>query len=68
MVLSSAVFIVAGVACLVLSSYTLYAVSPKEGKPPTFWTKTEGRSTALALSLVALFVFGAGLVLKGFLS
>jgi len=68
MVLTSAVLILAGIACICLSSYALYAVSPKDGKPPTFWTKTEARSTALALGLVTLFVFGGGLVLKGFLS
>ena len=68
MVLTSAALIVAGIACIGLSGYALYAVSPKEGKPATFWTKTEARSTALALGLVALFVFGGGLVLKGVLS
>lgn len=68
MVLTSAAFIVAGVACIGLSSYTLYAVSPKEGRPATFWTRTEARSTALALALVTAFVIGGGLVLKGFLS
>ena len=68
MVLTSAVFIVAGIACIGLSGYTLYAVSPKEGKPATFWTRTEARSTTLALVLVTAFVIGGGLVLKGFLS
>jgi len=68
MVLTSAVFIIAGIACIGLSGYTLYAVSPKEGKPATFWTRTEARSTALALSLVTAFVIGGGLILKGLLS
>ena len=68
MVLTSAAFIVAGIACIGLSGYTLYAVSPKEGRPATFWTKTETRSTALALVLVTSFVIGGGLMLKGILS
>jgi len=68
MVLTSAVFIIAGIACIGLSGYTLYAVSPKEGKPATFWTRTEARSTTLALVIVTAFVIGGGLVLKGFLS
>ena len=68
MVLTSAVFVVAGIACIGLSGYTLYAVSPREGKPATFWTRTEARSTALALVLVTAFVIGGGLMLKGFLS
>lgn len=68
MVLSSAVLIAAGLACIGVSSYTLHAVSPREGKPPAFWTRTEARSTLLALALVTLFVIGGGLVLKGLLS
>ena len=68
MVLTSAVFIIAGIACIGLSGYTLYAVSPKEGKPATFWTRTEARSTTLALVIVTAFVIGGGLMLKGFLS
>ncbi|MEX2240585.1 MAG: hypothetical protein WD775_07810 [Burkholderiales bacterium] len=68
MVLTSAAFILAGIACIGLSGYTLYAVSPKDGKPPTFWTRTEARSTTLALALVTAFVIGGGLMLKGILS
>lgn len=68
MILTSAAFIIAGIACIGLSSYALYAVSPKEGKPPGFWTRTETRSTTLALVLVTAFVMGGGLVLKGILS
>lgn len=68
MVLTSAALILAGIACIGLSSYALYAVSPKEGKPPTFWTRSEARSTTLALVLVTAFVIGGGLVLKGILS
>jgi len=68
MVLTGAVFVVAGIACIGLSGYTLYAVSPKDGKPATFWTRTEARSTTLALVIVTAFVIGGGLVLKGFLS
>ena len=68
MVLTSAAFIIAGIACIGLSGYTLYAVSPKEGKPATFWTRTETRSTTLALVLVTAFVMGGGLILRGLLS
>ena len=68
MVLTSAALILAGIACIGLSGYTLYVVSPREGKAPTFWTRTEARSTTLALVIVTAFVIGGGLVLKGFLS
>lgn len=68
MVLTSAAFVLAGIACIGLSGYTLYAVSPKDGKPATFWTRTEARSTTLALVLVTAFVMGGGLILKGLLS
>lgn len=68
MILTSAAFILAGIACVGLSSYALYAVSPREGKPPGFWTRTEARSTTLALVIVTAFVMGGGLILKGILS
>ncbi|HSG76066.1 MAG TPA: hypothetical protein VLA30_08015 [Burkholderiales bacterium] len=55
-------------ACLFGSGYTLYTVSPKEGRPASFWTRTEARSTMLALAIVTAFVIGGGLVLKGILS
>ena len=68
MVLTSAAFIVAGIACICLSAYVLYLLSPKQGKPDTYWSATEARSTTLALMIVAAFVIGGGLVLKGLLS
>jgi len=68
MVLTSAALVASGVACLFGSGYTLYAVSPKEGRPASFWTQTEARSTMLALAIVTAFVIGGGLVLKGILS
>ena len=68
MVLTSAVLFLAGIACIGLSGYALYVVSPREGKAPTFWTKTESRSTTLALVIVTAFVIGGGLMLKGILS
>jgi len=68
MILTSAVLILAGIACIGLSGYALYVVSPREGKPATFWTRTETRSTTLALVLVTAFVIGGGLMLKGILS
>jgi len=68
MILSNAALVLAGIACLCLASYTLYAASPQAGKPPAFWTRTENRSTVLALGLVTLFVMGAGLMLRGILA
>lgn len=68
MVLTSASLILAGIACICISSYMLYAAVPREGKRPSIWTATENRSTLLALALVTLFVFGGGMVLKGILT
>lgn len=68
MVLTSAALIASGVACIFGSSYTLYSASPKEGRPPGFWLKTDARSTLLALAIVTSFIIGGGLVLKGILS
>lgn len=68
MVFTGAALITGGLACIGVAGYALRAAIPKEGKPPAFWTRTEARSTALALVLVTMFVIGGGLVLKGLLS
>ena len=68
MVQTGAVLVLAGIACVGLSGYALYAVIPKEGKPATFWTRTEARSTTLTLVIVTAFVMGGGLFLRGILS
>jgi hypothetical protein len=68
MILSNAALILAGIACICIASYTLYAAIPQAGKPPAFWTRTDNRSTVLAVGLVTLFVMGAGLLLRGILA
>lgn len=68
MVLQNASLIGSGLACLALATFLLYGVLPREGKPASVWTKTEMRSTLLALALVTMVVFGIALVVKGFVS
>jgi hypothetical protein len=64
---SSALLILSGIVCLGASALAMYAVAPREGKPPSFWTKTETRSTTVTLLLLVLVVFGIGLLAKGIL-
>ncbi|MDH3321106.1 MAG: hypothetical protein OEO84_15660 [Betaproteobacteria bacterium] len=68
MILTHVSLVFSGIACLSLASFMIYAAMPREGKPASLWTATESRSTLLALSIVTLFVFGLGLVLKGILT
>jgi hypothetical protein len=68
MILTQASLVFAGIACLCLSSFMIYAAMPRDGRPVSQWTATETRSTVFALTTVTLFVFGAGLVLKGILT
>jgi len=68
MILTHASLILAGIACVSLSSYLLYVAVPRHGRPVPQWTASETRSTLLALGIVTLFVFGGGLVLKGILT
>ena len=68
MIPTNAIFILSGLGCVFLSGFTLYAIVPREGKPSSAWTRTDSRATGMALVLVALFVLGGGLLMKGLLS
>jgi hypothetical protein len=68
MVLTSASLILSGVVCLVLFGFLVRSAIPRQGRPDSVWTKSENRSTLLALGLVTLLVMGSGLLLKGVLS
>lgn len=60
--------IVVGVVCVFFSGFAVRQLRPREGRPDSVWTRTETRATLIALSLLTLFVFGAGMILKGALS
>lgn len=65
---TSVVLIVSGLACLVATVTVIRSIVRNAGPAPTAWTKTESRSTATAVMLMFLIVFGVGLVIKGVLS
>lgn len=62
------ILIGAGVVCVFLSGFAVRQLRPREGRPDSVWTSSETRATLAALGLLTLFVFGAGMVLKGVLS
>jgi hypothetical protein len=62
------ILILSGLACLGLGSAVVYSIVKQQAVGPSAWTSTETRSTATALGIVFLVVFGLGLVLKGILS
>lgn len=67
--LSTGLFsILIGTACLVLSVWAIRALVPKEGRPPSAWTSTEMRATAVAIALLVLMVAGVGLLIGGLAS
>ncbi|HEX6298492.1 MAG TPA: hypothetical protein VFZ74_18135 [Burkholderiales bacterium] len=45
----------------------MYKLVPREGQPPSAWTKTDFRATTLAMSQFVLLVAGIALVAKGIL-
>ncbi len=65
---TNAVLIVTGVVCVTLSGFAVRQLRPREGRPESVWTRGENRATLVALGLLTLFVFGAGMILKGALS
>ncbi|MCL4799291.1 MAG: hypothetical protein KJ025_06865 [Burkholderiales bacterium] len=62
---TSALLIVSGIALLGSSCLIVHALRQREGKPDSFWTRTETRATASALGLLVLFVAGVGLLARG---
>ena len=57
--------IVAGAICVLLSGLMVYRLPPREGRPPSAWTRTETRAMASAMLTMILFCTGAVLVAKG---
>jgi hypothetical protein len=62
---TSVVLVVSGIACLILCGFVMYKLVPREGQPPSAWTKTDFRATTLAMSQFVLLVAGIALVAKG---
>jgi hypothetical protein len=62
------ILVLSGFVCLGLGTALVYSIVKQQAVGPSAWTSTETRSTATALGIVFLVVFGIGLVLKGVLS
>lgn len=62
------ILVLSGLACLTLAGAVIYSIVKHQAAGPSAWTSSETRSTATALGLVFLAVFGIGLLLKGILS
>ena len=67
MISSSAILVVSGLVCLVISGYGLYRMIPREGRPVAPWMKGESGETAMALGQFTLMVAGIALLAKGLL-
>lgn len=65
MLSTSVLKIVAGLACVTLSVWAMRRLMPKEGRPPSAWTNTELRASAVAIALLVLMVGGVGLLVGG---
>jgi hypothetical protein len=62
---TSAILILAGLACLSLCGFFFWKLLPQDGKPPSAWTGTDTRGTAVAMGLLVLFLAGVGMMAKG---
>jgi hypothetical protein len=59
------ILIISGVLCLALCGFLLYKLMPQDGQPPSPWTSTDTRGTAVALGLLILLLAGVSMVVKG---
>ena len=66
MMSASAMIGISGAACLFLAFFLFYTTVPREGKPPSAWTRTDTRATATAMLVLLLFFTGATLLAKSF--
>jgi succinate dehydrogenase hydrophobic anchor subunit len=62
---ASATLFAAGAICLALSGFMLYYTMPRDGRPPTAWTRTETRAMSTAMLFLLLFFSGIIMMLKG---
>jgi hypothetical protein len=65
MISASAIFIVSGVICLLVSGYAMYHLMPRAGRPPSPWLQSELGETTMALAQFILLVAGLALLVKG---
>ena len=62
--LTSTILAALGGVCLFLSGFTLLGTMPREGRPPSAWTKTETRAVSTALLVITLLFAGVAMLLK----
>jgi hypothetical protein len=65
---TSAIVIVAGVACVCGSVWMMPKLRARDGERGPPWLRTENRETVAALVMFTLLVAGVALLAKGFLA
>ena len=61
---TSATLTIAGILCLLLSGVAMYRLTPRDGKPPSWWTSTDMRATTVTMALLVLMLAGVGMLAK----
>ena len=56
--------LVAGLACLVVSTLAFVNLRPRDGQPAIQWMENDGAATAVTLGVMALIVTGIGLIIS----
>jgi hypothetical protein len=56
---------ISGTICLFVAGFTLYKTMPRDGAPPSTWTRTETRAISLAMLVLVLVLAGITMVAKG---
>lgn len=67
-VLMNLVLVLSGALCLLLGGGLLFKTVPREGRPDSVWTRTEGRVITVVMSVLMLLFAGIALLLKGVFS
>jgi hypothetical protein len=61
----SPMLVIAGGICLALTGFIMHKLRPRDGQTPSAWVNSDTKATTLAVSLLALFLAGVSLVVKG---
>jgi hypothetical protein len=62
---TNTILVISGIVCVGVSGLAMYMAIPREGKPPSAWTKTELRASSLALCVIILLLAGVTMIVKG---
>jgi hypothetical protein len=61
---TNSILVASGIGCVFLTVFAMRRLIPREGRPASVWTNTDGRAATVALGLISLALVGTGLIAR----